>query len=206
MGDSGGPTAISQAGRVTLTFTDQASQVLPDSNALTRGKFEPTTWEAVVGDFPLPAPIGPYAVPGSTLGGTLAQTFFGNFGQLDGNGTWSLYVRDDNGQPIAPEVVNGQIQGGWGLELLAATATGVEVSGRVMTPDGRGLRNAVVTMTDSQGVTRTATTSSFGYYTFEDVEVGASFVLSVQSRRYRFSPRVVQVFDTLTEVDFTGEE
>jgi hypothetical protein len=206
MGDAGGPLPISPNGHVTLTFTDNGGQVLPDSNPLTRGKFEPTTWEAVVGDFPLPAPIGPYAQPGSAVGGTLAQTFFGNYGQLDGNGTWSLFIRDDNGAPIAPEVTNGRIQGGWGLELLPATAAGVEVSGRVMTPDGRGLRNATVTMVDSQGVTRTATTSQFGYYTFEDVEVGSSFVMSVQSRRYRFAPRLVQVFDTLTDVDFTGLE
>jgi hypothetical protein len=206
MGDAGGANAISPNSPVTLTFTDIAGQVLPDSNALTRGKFEPTTWEPVVGDFPLPAPIGPYAQPGSTVGGTLAQTFFGNFGQLDGNGTWSLYIRDDNGVPLAPEVTNGLIQGGWGLELLPATAAGVEVSGRVTTPDGRGLRNAIVSMVDSQGIVRTATTSSFGYYSFEEVEVGQSFVVSVNSRRYRFAPRVIQVFDTLADVDFVGQE
>ena len=205
MGDAGGPLPISSTGHVTLTFTDNAGQVLPDSTAPARGKYEPTTWEPIVGDFPLPAPTGPYAAPGSAVGGTLAQTLFGNFGLLDGNGTWSLYIRDDNGA-ASPMAINGQVQGGWGLELLPATAAGVEVSGRVMTPDGRGLRNAVVSMVDSQGVVRTATTSSFGYYTFSDVEVGASYVVSVQSRRYRFAPRVVQVFDTLTDVDFTGLE
>jgi hypothetical protein len=206
MGDSGGANAISPTGHVTLTFTDNAGQVLPNSNPLTRGKFEPTTWEPTVGDFPPPAPIGPYNEPGSTVGGTTAQTFFGVFGQLDGNGTWSLYIRDDNGQPIAPEAIVGRVNRGWGLELLAATATNVSVSGRVVTPSGAGLRNATVYMTDGMGVTRSATTSSFGFYQFEDVEVGSTFVMSVASRRYRFTPRVVQVFDTLTDVDFIGQE
>jgi hypothetical protein len=88
----------------------------------------------------------------------------------------------------------------------APTSAGVDVSGRVLTPDGRGLRNATVTMTDSNGVVRTATTSSFGFYRFEGVTVGESYVMGVSSRSYRFTPRVVQVFDTLTDVDFIGLE
>lgn len=206
MGDAGGATPVPENGKITLTFADQAGQVLPNSTALSRGKFEPTNWETPVTDFTAPAPAGPYIEPGSAVGGTLAQTMFGNFGQLDGNGTWSLYVRDDNQAPRPPEVVVGSITGGWGLELLPATAAGVEMSGRVMTPDGRGLRNATVVMVDSQGITRTATTSTFGYYRFDDVEVGSSYVVSVESRRYRFAPRLVQVFDTLTDVDFIGME
>jgi hypothetical protein len=86
------------------------------------------------------------------------------------------------------------------------TAAGVEVSGRVLNPDGRGLRNATVSITDSSGAIRTATTSTFGYYRFDDVEVGGSYVMAVESRRYRFAPRVVQVFDNLSDVDFTGQE
>jgi hypothetical protein len=49
-------------------------------------------------------------------------------------------------------------------------------------------------------------TSSFGYYRFEDVQVGESFVMNVNSRSFRFVPRVVTVNDTLTDVDFTGLE
>jgi len=86
------------------------------------------------------------------------------------------------------------------------TAAGVEVSGRVLNPDGRGLRNATVSITDSSGAIRTATTSTFGYYRFDDVEVGGSYVMAVESRRYRFAPRVVQVFDNLSDVAFTGQE
>jgi hypothetical protein len=86
------------------------------------------------------------------------------------------------------------------------TAAGVEVSGRVMTPDGRGLRNAAVSITDGQGNVRTATTSTFGYYRFDDVEVGETYIMSVTSRRFRFAPRTVQVLDSLADVDFVGQE
>lgn len=86
------------------------------------------------------------------------------------------------------------------------TAAGVEVSGRVMTPDGRGLRNATVSITDGAGNTRTATTSTFGYYRFDDVQVGETYIMAVSSRRYRYAPRAVPVFDSLTDVDFVGQE
>lgn len=89
---------------------------------------------------------------------------------------------------------------------VGSTASGVEVSGRVMTPDGRGLRNTRVMMTDRAGVVKYATTSSFGFYRFEDVEAGSSVVLGVQSKRYRFASRVVQAADALTTVDFVGLE
>ena len=86
----------------------------------------------------------------------------------------------------------------------STTAAGVEVSGRGLTADGRGLRNAVVSISDASGVVRLVTTSSFGYYRFDDVEAGRTYVVSVGSRRYRFSSRVIQVMDTLAEVNFVG--
>lgn len=43
------------------------------------------------------------------------------------------------------------------------------ISGKVLTPEGAGLRNAVVRLLAADGTTRTATTSSFGSYTFESV-------------------------------------
>ena len=88
----------------------------------------------------------------------------------------------------------------------SATAAGVTVGGRVLTPEGRGLRNAVVSIVDSHGVRRTATTSSFGYYRFDDVEAGETYLIGVRSNRYRFTQRVLQVFDSLTDVDFVGQE
>ncbi|MEP6787372.1 MAG: CHRD domain-containing protein [Acidobacteriota bacterium] len=87
-----------------------------------------------------------------------------------------------------------------------ATAAGVSVSGRVLTPDGRGLRNAGVVITDSQGNARRTTTSSFGAYQFDDVAVGDNYVIGVVSKQFRFQSQLIQVGDTLTGVDFTAQE
>jgi hypothetical protein len=89
---------------------------------------------------------------------------------------------------------------------VSPTAAHVSVSGRVLTPDGRGLRNARVVIIDSQGVARTVVTSSFGFYQFDDVATGENYVLGVVSKQYRFASRVVQVADTLTDADFIGLE
>jgi hypothetical protein len=90
--------------------------------------------------------------------------------------------------------------------VITVTAAGVRVSGRVTTANGQGLRNATVFLTDSEGNRRTATTGSFGIYTFEDVESGASYVVGVSAKRYRFTSRVVNVTDSLTDVNFVGQE
>ncbi len=80
------------------------------------------------------------------------------------------------------------------------------LDGRVVTPDARGLRSATVTLTNSQGVTRSATTSSFGFFSFQDIAVGDTYTLRVSSRVYRFAPRTVQVVSSITLPDFVGLE
>src|SRR5437879_3347438 len=52
------------------------------------------------------------------------------------------------------------------VDISAADTARVPLSGRVLTADGRGIAKTVVTLTDSQGVSRQMTTSSFGYYRF----------------------------------------
>ena len=80
------------------------------------------------------------------------------------------------------------------------------VDGRVTTPDGRGLRNAVVSIIDSQSNRRTVTTSSFGVYSLANVTTGQTYTLTVSSKRYRFSPKVLQINGDLSNLDFVGLE
>lgn len=92
---------------------------------------------------------------------------------------------------------------------IGATGGDVEISGRVVSPDEeevRGIRNAIVTMIGPGGFRRTATTSSFGVYRFEEVPRGATYTLSAASKRYRFTQRIVIAIDTMNDVDFVGLE
>ena len=105
-------------------------------------------------------------------------------------------------------ILGGSHQGraGGSVRFIRPTFTSVGVSGLVTTPDGRALRNAVVSITNSLGVRRTILTSTFGAYTFDDVASGATYTLSVSSRRYRFAARQVTVSGNLTDVNFVGLE
>lgn len=82
----------------------------------------------------------------------------------------------------------------------------VTIGGRVTTPSGLGLRNAIVTLVDPSGVRRTATTSSFGIYSFANVPAGQSYTISVASKRYRFAPRIQTIDQSLSNLDFVGLE
>lgn len=88
----------------------------------------------------------------------------------------------------------------------AAEAPVVSISGRVTTPDGLGLRNAIVSLTDSTNTVRRVTTSSFGIYTFENITPGASYFLSVSSKRYRFTTRNITPSASITNFDLVGLE
>ncbi|MFN2502376.1 MAG: carboxypeptidase regulatory-like domain-containing protein, partial [Pyrinomonadaceae bacterium] len=92
------------------------------------------------------------------------------------------------------------------IMISGATASSIQISGRVQTEDGRGLRNATVTLTDSSGVSRSVVTSTFGRYTFDDVAAGQTYRISVTSKRYRFAAKMIQPIDNLVGADFTAQE
>jgi len=56
-------------------------------------------------------------------------------------------------------------------------------------------------MRDSSGSVHIAVTSAFGYYHFDDVEVG-SHVMSVEARKYCYETRIVDIKDEMTGIDF----
>ena len=106
---------------------------------------------------------------------------------------------DENGFTIPlPPFTDGSVTVGAGPP--------VSVGGRVTSPNGTGLRSTTVFLTDPNGVRRTATTSSFGFYQFDDVPSGVTYTLGVTSRSYRFSTRQVNVTGALTNIDFVGLE
>lgn len=101
-----------------------------------------------------------------------------------------------------------QPSGFWVPDAFVPTAAGVTIRGRVATANGAGIRNAVVTLTDSLGVTRTATTATFGNYVFTDVAAGENYTLTVISRKFTFlTPTVlIAVADDVAGLDFTAIE
>jgi hypothetical protein len=89
---------------------------------------------------------------------------------------------------------------------LIPTAANVSVGGKVITAEGAGISRSTVTLTNSAGVSRSATTNSFGNYGFDEVPAGETYILTVNNKKYFFadSPRVLNVQDNLADIDFVA--
>lgn len=89
------------------------------------------------------------------------------------------------------------------------TAAGANLSGRVSRADGSGISKAAVsirnTNTNEQTVIRT---NPFGYYNFENLTVGASYIVSVESKGYTFANpnQIITLQDNAADVNFTSQE
>lgn len=83
------------------------------------------------------------------------------------------------------------------------TAAPVAVSGRVISQYGRGIKNAMVTLTDGAGGVRMAITNSFGYFRFDNVPSGQSYAASVTAKGYRFEAQMVDLTDSVSNLNFT---
>jgi subtilisin-like proprotein convertase family protein len=134
LSDAGGGTAISN---VNLTFSDAAAANV--TGALTSGTFKPTN---LGGTDTMPA--GP---PAGANGATLSL-----FNGLNPNGTWQLYVADDE----APD--SGSISGGWSMNITTKTVSCCVLSGNtlaindvVVTEGQSGTANANLTVTLTRG-------------------------------------------------------
>ena len=105
---------------------------------------------------------------------------------------------DGFGNPITTTFVDG-------IVTIQAAAPPVTVSGQVTTPTGLGIRNAVVTMVEGNN-RYTATTSTFGYYSFSNVPSGFSYTIGVSSRKYHFTPVTMTISNDVTNLNFVGQE
>ena len=114
------------------------------------------------------------------------------------------------GQPAAGGFLTGTpnqaYTGFWTPHTPIPTAAGVTVSGRVVDTSGRGVRSAVLVLTDPNGNVRRESTRRSGYYRFIDVTAGQSYVISVSARRYTFAEptQLISVTDDLTDLNFVG--
>lgn len=91
-------------------------------------------------------------------------------------------------------------------ESLAPTAANVSVSGRVVSAFGSGIGKVRVSLTDSSGETRTVVTSTFGYFRFDEVQAGQTYIVGVRSKRYQFAEpdQVISVNDEIGDLVFTA--
>jgi len=116
------------------------------------------------------------------------------------NGTWTLRFNDcfqaDLGTVTAASIT-----------LLSASAANSSIRGRVVTPSGRGIGNARLTLSDAQGEPRTVMTNPFGYFNILEVPSGKTYILTVSSKNYSFAQpsRAINVGEDLAGLEFVAD-
>lgn len=127
-------------------------------------------------------------------------------GQQSNGGTFSL--DGTTGQSLAGNALSGSsytvTSGFWNFSPLSPTAADVSVGGRVSTADGRGIRNVHIILTAPNGETRSLLTTPFGYYRFNNLAVGDTYIITVSAKRFTFSQPIiaVSVFQEINDLDF----
>lgn len=94
----------------------------------------------------------------------------------------------------------------WTVSQAVPPVASVSVNGRVTTSSGTGIARVAVRMTGMGGSGQTAMTNSFGYFHFEDVATGQSYVFSATNRRHRFTPQTMTVWSNIAGLNFTADE
>jgi hypothetical protein len=153
-------------------------------------------------------------IPPSNFGS--GQPLFGfSISPADNDGTANGDSRDSDGALSSGNVVANFISGDAGQNnhtydfgfYLAPTAANVSVGGRVNSASGRALSGVLVYLIDQNGNQRQTMSNSFGYYRFDEIEVGQTVTVSVFSKRYTFNQpsQVLTLKDNALEVNFYGD-
>ena len=195
--------------RVTLNFNQSIIQPLgPDESNAALGLIGTlsNSCGAIEQDTTTPGRIG---IAGArcnfTTAGTLINVFFSVIGAPGTSSPISVneaeLIFEGTGgaqftrQAGAPGVVN----------VIGPTAASVNLGGKVLTAEGRGLRGAQVRLTEADGTTKTVVTSAFGYYRFADVRAGQSVTIQISSKKYGFQPQVVNVSGDQSDLNFVAQ-
>ena len=158
------------------------------------------------GGFPIPSgayrtqAAGPFATDNPGPAYTSMNPVFAAVPAANVNSNWTLRFEDCAGG-------NTGTVSAASLTLIPHTAAPVSISGRVLTGDGAGIRNVMVTISGS-GLEepRVTYTGISGVYTFDDLLAGESYIISVAAKRYRFaqSTLLVSLDQSMEELNFVS--
>jgi hypothetical protein len=79
------------------------------------------------------------------------------------------------------------------------------IRGRVLTTTGQGVRNSRVILTSTTGDRFAVLSATFGNFEFGGLTVGETYTVTVESKRYTFTPRTVSVSNNVTDVDMIAD-
>ncbi len=141
---------------------------------------------------------------------TITQSAIASGGATDSSGG-QFVLGGTIGQAVAGQPTSGASfslhAGFWNAAPTTPTAASVTTGGRVVTADGRGIRNVRVTMTGADGEVRTAISGTFGYFRFQEVAAGETYIFSAFAKRYQFGePTLIRaILEDTDDINFVAQ-
>ena len=109
----------------------------------------------------------------------------------------SNVVINDGSQPVF--AASGSLS-------VTASANNGTIRGRLLSATGQPVGNARVTLTSTTGSLRTAVTNPFGLFELGNLSVGETYTVTVESKRYTFTPRTVSMTDGIVDLDMIADQ
>lgn len=197
-----GSTSFPEIFYFTGTFANAGNNHIGDSAGDSAATFNSIVWQGSDG-LDTPPMLGALTIgnaghtptriplPGSPLIDSGSNTLAANAGLTrDQRG----YVRVFGGTTDKGAVESG----------LGPTAADGALSGRVLNPAGTPVVGAQVSLVDRNGVTVFARTSPFGYYRFDLLETGSSYVLSASAKGLVFPTQLVDLSGSMGGIDLVA--
>lgn len=93
----------------------------------------------------------------------------------------------------------------WTLaDTLVPSAASVNIGGKVTDAEGKAIGRARVTLIEPSGETRTVVANPFGYYRFNGVPVGATYIFNVYSKNHIFAPQFINLTGETDNLNLTA--
>lgn len=127
-----------------------------------------------------------------------------------GHATSALFTVDSS---IVQSASGRQVSGagdvvdvGFWTPEIAPTAAAVSIDGQVLRANSIGIAGARLVLTDTLGISINAVSSPMGYFRFDNVEVGKTYILTISAKNFSFSPstRLINLTDSITGLQITA--
>lgn len=116
------------------------------------------------------------------------------------NSPTDLEVSNTPARPVVTAFSDGAVH------VLAPSAAGVSVSGRVFAGEFSTIPGVLVMLTDSDGNTFATRTNSFGCFKFIEIPAGQTYTLSLTHKRYTLNSQVLSISDNVVNLNVFAEK
>lgn len=94
--------------------------------------------------------------------------------------------------------------GAYEFQLIPSSAA-VSITGRVLSANDEGISGASVSIIDASGIRRASLTNQFGYFDFQNIPSGETYIVEAAHKQYVFTPRVITLNEDLAGLDITAQ-